>query len=204
MLLSASSWLRQHKCWMMLTHQRLTDNVTAGGGGNMAVHGRVFLPVGCDSCHGDHRCRVCLGSSCPSSGTFPGLWPLPTTGSQTFHPQEVWRPHTVHRSVVQNENFMLCCHLSSTTHMLLRLSGWVLGRPFRPWPAWPSVPPPSGGGSMRWNINGVRFCVRYMTWPAGWYQAHSGAVTRHKHRMHSQHAPTQGRHQQAHGGRSPR
>lgn len=32
------------------------------------------------------------------------------------------------------------------THMLLMLSGWLLGRPLTPWP---SVPPPSEGGSMR-------------------------------------------------------
>lgn len=70
------------------------------------------------------------------------------------------------------------------THMLLRLSGWVLGRPFRPWPPWPSVPPPSEGRSMRWNINGVRFCVRYTTWPAGWHQAHSGG----RHRTQTQDA----------------
>ena len=66
------------------------------------------------------------------------------------------------------------------THMLVWLSGWVLGRPLGPWP--PSVP--SEGGSMRWNINGVRFCVRYTTWPAGWHQAHSGS----RHRTQTQDA----------------
>lgn len=70
------------------------------------------------------------------------------------------------------------------THMLLMLSGWVIGRPFTPCPPWPSVPPPSEGGSMRWNINGVRFCVRYTTWPTGWHQAHSGG----RHRTQTQDA----------------
>lgn len=55
-------------------------------------HGCMFVPVGCDGCHGDLRRRACLGSSCRSSGTCPGLWPSSTTGSQTFHPREVWYP----------------------------------------------------------------------------------------------------------------
>lgn len=71
-----------------------------------------------------------------------------------------------------------------STHMLLMLSSCVLERPFWPWPPWPSVPPPSEGGSMRWNINGVRFCVRYTTWPAGLHQAHSGG----RHRTQTQDA----------------
>lgn len=75
-------------------------------------------------------------------------------------------------------------HTCLVTHMRLRLSGWVLGRPFKPCSPWPSVPPPSEGGSMRWNINGVRFCVRYTTWPAGWYQAHLGG----RHRTQTQDA----------------
>lgn len=61
-----------------------------------------------------------------------------------------------------------------------KLSGWVLDRPFRPsWPSGPP-PPPSGGGSMRLNINGVRFCVGYTTWPAGWHHTLSGMVTGRK------------------------
>lgn len=75
------------------------------------------------------------------------------------------------QTAVYNENVMRCCHLRSVAHMLPRLSGWVTERPFRP--SWPSVPPPSGGGSMRLNINGVRFCVRDTTRPAGWHQGWS-------------------------------
>lgn len=57
--------------------------------------GCVFIvPAGCDGCRGDPRRRVCRGSSYPSSGTFPGLWLSPTTGSQSCHPRVVWRPHT--------------------------------------------------------------------------------------------------------------
>lgn len=166
----------------------------------MAVRERMLVPVGCDGCHGDHRRRVCLGSRCRSSGTCPGLWLSPTTGSQTFHPREVWHSPQTHarthmragQTVVQKEDLMLWCHLHSVTHLLPRLSGWVLERPLRP--SCPSVPPPSGGGSMRLNINGVRFCVRYTTWPAGWRHAHLCTVTSRKCRMHSQHASTRGRH----------
>lgn len=57
----------------------------------------LIIPAGCDGCHGDRRGRVCRGSSYPSFGTFPGLWPSPMTGSQSCHPREVWHPH-IHTS----------------------------------------------------------------------------------------------------------
>lgn len=76
--------------------------------------------------------------------------------------------------VIQLSALHIGLHTCPLTHRLFRLSIWVLGRPFKPCPPWPSVPPPSDGGFMRSNIDGVRFCVRYITWPACWYQAHSG------------------------------
>ncbi len=46
--------------------------------------------------------------------------------------------------------------IQDATHRLLIGSCGNSGRPFTPCP-----PSWSGDGSMRWNINGVRFCVRY-------------------------------------------
>lgn len=73
-------------------------------------------------------------------------------------------------SVIQLSALHKGLHTCPLTHRLFRLSIWVLRRPFKPCPPWPSVPPPSDGGFMRSNIDGVRFCVWYMTWLECWYQ----------------------------------
>lgn len=88
-----SSLLQLHESWRV-------------GPEKVAVRECTLVPGGCDGCHGDHRRRVCLGSSCRSSGTCPGLWPSPTTGFQTFHPREVWYPptHTQERAVHRSDS----------------------------------------------------------------------------------------------------
>lgn len=53
----------------------------------------------------------------------------------------------------------------TSTYKLLR-SGCGSERPLSPWPAFCV----GDGGSRRWNINGVRFCVRY-NMAYSWYQA---------------------------------
>jgi hypothetical protein len=65
--------------------------------------------------------------------------------------------------------------------MPLTLSGSAGGRLWTTTgPPWVSVPPSSEAGFMGWNINGVRFCVRYTTWPTGWNQALSGHTHTHE------------------------
>lgn len=73
--------------------------------------------------------------------------------------QVVWSKKFRGKNMTENKKF------KTSTYKLLG-SGCGSERPLSPWPAFCV----GDGGSRRWNINGVRFCVRY-NMAYSWYQA---------------------------------
>lgn len=114
-----------------------------------------------------------LSSGCPSGLQLPTFWDIswartvthewlsgspPSTGLSHTHTHFPWfvcfKPTPSSKSKTRQQH---------STHRLLTVSvvsggGRALLSP-RP-PSWAGE-----GGSTRWNSNGVRFCVRYTTWP---------------------------------------
>lgn len=117
------------------------------------------------------------GSTCPSSGTSPGPAGSPRTGFLSCHFREP--PCVGHRDQGDggcSAGFCTwhpappspCLLAKRDTHKPPPGSSWVEGRAF-----WPGPPSCVGdGGSMRWNMRGVRFWGGreqhvYIRWPGG-------------------------------------
>lgn len=120
------------------------------------------LPESC-SCFPGRPQSVPRGSSCQPSGTSPGPELSPRNGSPGPPPQPTCDPQHIICNGPFPTNPLLTVHKQLPTHRLLVVSvvsggGRAL---LSPWPpSWAGE-----SGSTRWNSNGVRFCVRYTTWP---------------------------------------
>lgn len=144
--------------------------------GSQGGSGAVEVPESWAGCWAYRWGGPALGSTCPSSGTSPGPAGSPRMGSLSCHFRE---PSCVgHRGQGDGGHSWLL-HLAPSspvplpqakrdTHKPPPGSSWVEGRAF-----WPGPPSCVGdGGSMRWNMRGVRFWGSreqrvYTRWPGG-------------------------------------
>lgn len=127
-----------------------------------------FLPESW-SCFPGHPQGVPQDSSCRPSGTSPEHESSPMIGSPGPPPLPAYDTHTQSYRhsfpdwFAFNKPPIVKCQ-QHPTHRLLTVSvvsggGRALLSPGPP--SWAGE-----GGSTRWNSNGVRFCVRYTTWPS--------------------------------------
>lgn len=117
------------------------------------------------SCFLGHPQSALQGSSCQPSGTSSWHEPSPRTGSRGSRPPPACDTHRKHIFLLWFSFLKITVHQKDLwTHKPLPVSivsggGKALLSPGPP--SWEGV-----GGSTRWNSNGVRFCLRYTTWPS--------------------------------------